>query len=181
MLSHSGLPKSFWAEAANTAVYLINRSPSVALDGGIPETLWSGKKLSYEHLRIFGCEAYVKIPNMKRNKLDVKSRRCVFVGYGGDDLGYRVWDPIEKRTIRSRDVIFRENVMFMENHENEQNEDRHVEEHVDASVAPRMVTRPQDGGDDHEDESEPVETHEDEGISENVHSSTPVQELRRSN
>ena len=73
MLSHSGLPKSFWAEAANTAVYLINRSPSVALDGGIPEVLWSGKKLSYDHLRTFGCEVYVKIPDEKRSKLDVKS------------------------------------------------------------------------------------------------------------
>lgn len=72
--------------------------------------------------------------------------------------------------------------MYMKNHENEQNKDRHVENHVDASVAPRMVTHPQDGGDDHEDESEPaVEAHEDEGISENEHTSTPVQELRRSN
>jgi hypothetical protein len=175
MLSHSGLPKSFWAEAANTAVYIINRSPSMALDGDIPETLWSGKKLYYEHLRIFGCEAYVKIPNMKRNKLDVKSRRCVFVGYGADDLGYRIWDPIEKKTIRSRDVIFHENVMYMKNHGNKQNENRHVKEHVDASVAPRMVTRPQDGGDDHEDESEPVETHDDEGASKNEHTNTPVQ------
>jgi hypothetical protein len=36
----------------------------------------------------------VKIPNVKRDKLDVKSQRCVFVGYGGDDLGYRVWFEI---------------------------------------------------------------------------------------
>ena len=89
----------------------------MTLDGGIPEVVWSGKKISYDHLRTFGCEAYVKIPNVKRNKLDVKSRRCAFIGYGGDDLGYRVWNPIEKKTIKSRDVIFCENVMFMENHE----------------------------------------------------------------
>ncbi|KAJ4744606.1 Gag-Pol polyprotein [Rhynchospora pubera] len=180
MLSHSGLPKSFWAEAANTAVYLINRSPSVALDGGIPEVVWSGKKISYGHLRTFGCEAYVKIPNVKRNKLDVKSRRCAFVGYGGDDLGYRVWDPIEKKTIRNRDVIFREDVMFIENHEKEQNEDRHVEEHVDASIAPKMLADPQASGHDNEDESEPVEAHENEGIIEEEHTNTPIQELRRS-
>ena len=29
MRLHSGLPKAFWADAVNTAVYLINRGPSV--------------------------------------------------------------------------------------------------------------------------------------------------------
>ena len=36
MLSHSGLPKFFWAEAANTAVYLLNKSPSAPLNGDFP-------------------------------------------------------------------------------------------------------------------------------------------------
>ena len=34
---HAGLPLQFWADAVNTAVYLINRGPSSTLDGGIPE------------------------------------------------------------------------------------------------------------------------------------------------
>lgn len=54
--------------------------------------------------------------------------------------------------------------MFMENQEYDQNKYQHVEDHVDASVAPMMVTCPRDGGDDHEEESESFETHEsDEG------------------
>ena len=32
MLSNAQLPKSFWAKAAFTASYLINRSPSVAIE-----------------------------------------------------------------------------------------------------------------------------------------------------
>jgi hypothetical protein len=32
----------------------------------------------------------VKILNIKRDKLDVKSQRYVFIVYGGDDLCYRV-------------------------------------------------------------------------------------------
>ena len=32
MLSESGLSKAFWAECASTAIYLINRSPSSAID-----------------------------------------------------------------------------------------------------------------------------------------------------
>ncbi|KAH9330559.1 hypothetical protein KI387_002667 [Taxus chinensis] len=53
---HAGLPLSFWAEAVSTAMYLINRGPSSALDGGIPEEAWYGKKVDYSFLRVFGCE-----------------------------------------------------------------------------------------------------------------------------
>ena len=40
----SSLPKQFWAEAVNTAAYLINRGPSVPLEHRIPEDLWNGKR-----------------------------------------------------------------------------------------------------------------------------------------
>ena len=36
MLSNSKMPKIFWAEASSTACYIINRSPSVALDKKTP-------------------------------------------------------------------------------------------------------------------------------------------------
>ena len=45
MRLHAGLPLQFWADAVNTIVYLINRGPSSALDGGIPEEAWTGKQV----------------------------------------------------------------------------------------------------------------------------------------
>lgn len=112
MLSNSGLPKHFWAEAVRTACYLINRSPTTSLDGGIPEKVWTGKELYYSHLKVFGCEAYVHISKEQRSKLDEKSLKCIFLGYADNELGYRLWDPIKRRIIRSRDVIFNEGQMF---------------------------------------------------------------------
>ena len=55
MLSNAELPNGFWAEALATAVHLINRSPNKALDEKVPEELWSKKRSSYKHLRVFGC------------------------------------------------------------------------------------------------------------------------------
>ncbi|KAL5752990.1 hypothetical protein ACOSQ2_023497 [Xanthoceras sorbifolium] len=112
MRLHAGLPKMLWAEAVNTAAYLINRGPSVPLDGGIPEEVWSGKEVNISHLRVFGCISYVHIDSAKRSKLDAKSNKCVFVGYGGDEFGYRFWDYENRKIIRSRDVIFNENLMY---------------------------------------------------------------------
>ncbi|GKB12597.1 retrovirus-related pol polyprotein from transposon TNT 1-94 [Tanacetum coccineum] len=37
---HSGLPDSFWAEVTMTTAYLINRSPSAALEKNTPMDLW---------------------------------------------------------------------------------------------------------------------------------------------
>ena len=41
MLSFSGLPKTFWAEAVMTASYLINRCPSTAIDFETPMEQWT--------------------------------------------------------------------------------------------------------------------------------------------
>ena len=63
-------------------------------------------------MRIFGCKAYVHVPKDERSKLDAKSRPCIFVGYGQDKFGYRLYDPVAKKLVRSRDVVFLENQTF---------------------------------------------------------------------
>ena len=63
MISHSKLLKSFWGEAMRTSIDLINLSPSVPLKGDVPERVWTRKDVSYDHLRVFGCEAFIHIPN----------------------------------------------------------------------------------------------------------------------
>ena len=101
MQSNAGLGKEFWAEACNTAVYLINRSPSSRLDFGIPEEEWLGRRISYSHLPVYGCQAFVHVPKEKRSKLDSKSQECIFLAYGEDQYGFRLWDPVAKKIVRS--------------------------------------------------------------------------------
>ena len=112
MLSNAVLIQRFWAKAMVMVVHLINRSLNSTLDGGIPEEAWTGKMPSYDHLRVFGCEAYVHVPREKRSKLEPKSRKCIFMGYGeSGEMGYHLWDPEARKIVRSSDVIFNEKKM----------------------------------------------------------------------
>ena len=108
MLSYSKLPKSFWGEAMRTSIDLINLSPSIPLKGDVPERVWTRKDVSYDNLRVFGCKAFVHIPKDERSKLDVKAKPCIFLGYGHEEFEYRLWDPLSRKIVRSRDVVFLE-------------------------------------------------------------------------
>ncbi|RDX70112.1 hypothetical protein CR513_50683, partial [Mucuna pruriens] len=56
MISHSSLPESLWGEALKTAVHILNRVPTKAVNK-IPYELWTGKKPSINHFHIWGCPA----------------------------------------------------------------------------------------------------------------------------
>lgn len=73
MQSNASLGKEFWAKPCNTTVYLINQSPSSRLDFGILEEEWLGRRISYSHLRVYGCQEFVHVPKEKRSKMDSKS------------------------------------------------------------------------------------------------------------
>ena len=68
-----------------------------------------GKDVFYYYQCVFHCKAFVHVPKDERPKLDIKNRQCIFIGYDNDEFGYRFYHPIEKKLVRSRDVIFMEN------------------------------------------------------------------------
>ncbi|MDV3181226.1 MAG: hypothetical protein Q8830_03370, partial [Candidatus Phytoplasma australasiaticum] len=70
------------------------------------EKIWADKNVSYKHLRVFGCKAFIHVPKDERQKLDVKTWQYVFIGYGQDEFGYRFYGPVHKKLIRSRDAVF---------------------------------------------------------------------------
>ena len=53
MFRMANMLKSFKGEAVVIACYLINRSLSVPLGFDIPERVWTGKDVSYSHLKVF--------------------------------------------------------------------------------------------------------------------------------
>ena len=112
MRLHAGFRLQFWADVVDIVLYLINRRPSSSLDGGIPEEAWIDRKVNYSFLKPFSCEAFVHINKENRAKLEEKSKKCTFIGYGVNDFGYHLYDYENQKIIRRRDVIFNEKVLY---------------------------------------------------------------------
>jgi hypothetical protein len=102
------LPIKFWGECVLTAGYLINRTPSLILDGKTPYRVLHGVEPSYKHLRVLGslCYAHEKTGD----KMASRSRRCIFVGYPYGKKGWRLYDLERQDFFVSRDVVFSEDV-----------------------------------------------------------------------
>lgn len=108
MLFDAQLEQRYWAEAINTAVYLQNILPTKPIDV-TPYELWTGVKPKVDHLRIFGCTAWVHIPKVKRKKLDATAQKLIFVGYSPEHKAYRFLDKTTRKVYVSRDCKFIEN------------------------------------------------------------------------
>jgi hypothetical protein len=83
-----------------------------ALDDKTPHEVWTEKKPALQHLRVFGCDAYVHVPKENRSKLDKKVEKCIFIGYKDGVKDYKLWNPDIKKIVYSRDVVFIEVKMF---------------------------------------------------------------------
>lgn len=109
MLFDSGLPNKYWGEGVMAANYLQNILPTKSRLN-IPFEVWNGYKANVEHIRVFGCNAYMHIPDEKRRKLDEKAKKLTFVGYEDGTKGYRLLDRSTNKIYISRDVKFLENM-----------------------------------------------------------------------
>ena len=78
----------------------------------LPEEVWSGKKVKFSHLKVFCCVSYIHINSDTHSKLNAKSKICFFIGYGDEKFSYRFWDKQNRKIIRSRNVIFNEQVIY---------------------------------------------------------------------
>ncbi len=108
MLLDAKLGSEHWADAASTATYVKNRSPS-SHSSQTPWELFFDRKPDVPGMRVFGSKAYVHVPKQLRRKLDPLSTAGIFIGYEPNSKAYRVLMDSGKVQI-SRDVIFLERV-----------------------------------------------------------------------
>ena len=72
------------------------------------EEACSGRSPTVDHFKIFGCVTYAHIPDKKRKKLDDKGEKCIFLGVSEQSKAYKLYNPITKKIVISRDVVFDE-------------------------------------------------------------------------
>ena len=74
------------------------------IGGKTPLEVWSGKvSQDYDSLRVFSCPAYYR---SEEDKLDPRTKKCVFVGFKRGINSYKIWDPKDRKFVLSIDVTF---------------------------------------------------------------------------
>jgi len=67
------------------------------------------KSPTYLDLKTFGCLSVASTPDVNRNKLDPRARKCVFIGFKNEIKGYILLD------LKSREIfIISRNALFYE-------------------------------------------------------------------
>jgi hypothetical protein len=89
------------------AVYILNYSPTKALNDRTPYEAWHGRKLAISHLRVFSRLAFDKELG-HIGKLDERSTPGVFIGYAEGSKAYHILDPGTQRVRMTCDVVFDE-------------------------------------------------------------------------
>ncbi|KAE8687628.1 lachrymatory-factor synthase-like [Hibiscus syriacus] len=130
MLRDASLEKSFWAEAVNTACYLVNRAPSTAIELKTPIEMWTGKPTDYSNLHVFGSIVYVMYNSQEISKMDPKSKKCKFLGE--DKLQRKEYDDGAEKSKTTQIHVENE----LEQGDSSEAEPAHDEQELESSEAP---------------------------------------------
>ncbi|KAF0727716.1 hypothetical protein Ae201684P_004886 [Aphanomyces euteiches] len=113
MLIHARLHKKWWAEAVNTAVFILNRVVHTSKSTKTPIELFSGHVPTLKNMRVFGCKCFNMVRNPeKRNKLEPKATLCIMMGYTDNMKAYKLYDVENKKMTHGVHVKFFEDEFF---------------------------------------------------------------------
>ena len=105
MLADGGLPKFLWGELMFTAAFLSNRVPHSAIGMQSPYKMLHGTEPDLRLLRVIGARPFVHIETYSK-KLELKAVEKRRVGYSNNRKSYRVYNPVTRCIMESRNVIF---------------------------------------------------------------------------
>ena len=72
-----------------------------------PEEMWSGRRPCVAHMHVFGSLTYAMVPNNKRDTLDEKGIKCVFLEYCEGMKVYRLMClKTQKKNHKNKDDVF---------------------------------------------------------------------------
>ncbi|GKE53750.1 putative ribonuclease H-like domain-containing protein [Tanacetum coccineum] len=108
MLADSLLPIPFWAEAINTACYILNRVLVTKPQNKTPYELLIGNSPSINFMRPFGCPLTILNTLDSLGKFDGKSNEGYLLGYSTTSKAFRVYNKRTKRVEENLHIDFLE-------------------------------------------------------------------------
>ncbi|GJR54202.1 putative ribonuclease H-like domain-containing protein [Tanacetum coccineum] len=109
MLADSLLPTVFWAEAVNTACYVLNRVLVTKPHNKTPYELIIGRPPSISFMRPFGCPVTILNTLDPLGKFDGKAEEGFLVGYSINSKAFRVFNSQTRKVEENLHVNFLEN------------------------------------------------------------------------
>lgn len=111
LLLSSHTPKIFWVDALRHIMFTLNCVPCHTPAGfNSPNRINDTPLVELSYLRPFGCLVWYKVPEANRKKLEPKGRSSMLLSYINHGAGYHVWDLEKKCAVKTRDVVFVEDV-----------------------------------------------------------------------
>jgi hypothetical protein len=109
ILMTSKLPRSYWAEAVNTAAFVSNMLPTASCGNVSPYELWTKSPPPMSRLRTFGCLAYITVRKAHRLwKFGATGERGIFVGYENNGTTFRIVRHRDMKLVPTRHTRFSE-------------------------------------------------------------------------
>lgn len=81
LLAHASIPITFWVVVFHTVNYLINHLPTKVLHNESPFKKLFSTPSQYAFFKVFGCACFPCLRPYNQNKLQFRSKKCIFLGY----------------------------------------------------------------------------------------------------
>ncbi|GKE09972.1 ribonuclease H-like domain-containing protein, partial [Tanacetum coccineum] len=103
------LPIQFWAEAVNTACYVLNRVLVTKPQMKTPYEILMGRSSNISLMRLFGCSLTILNTLDQLGKFDGKSEEGYLLGYSTSSRGFKVYNRVTRKVQECLHVDFLQN------------------------------------------------------------------------
>ena len=96
------MPSNLWGHVVLHAASLLKLRPTL-LNTQTPQELLSGRPPNISHLRVFGCEVWIPLPDPHRHKIGAQCQQGIYVGFDSPSI-VRFLEPTTTNLYKARFV-----------------------------------------------------------------------------
>jgi hypothetical protein len=104
MLNEAKILDTFWREAINRTIYILNRVKIKVNNEKTPYKLWKGRPTTVKCFKLFGRKCYIKINEDNLAKFYCKIDEGIFLGYAFGSKAYKCYNKRLLKVVYSIDA-----------------------------------------------------------------------------